>query len=79
MTATEADGLIAKLKDAGRRRASANRHRLEGLVQLKGAYEDIRVLAAEAGRLGITRVRVAEAVGVSRQNLHLILSGKTKV
>jgi ParB-like chromosome segregation protein Spo0J len=78
-TTTEADELIAQLEDAGQRRASANRHKLAGLQQLAKAYEDIRAYAAEASRLGITKKRVAEAVGLSRQGLDNILTGKTGV
>jgi hypothetical protein len=78
-TTTEADELIAQLEDAGERRASANRHKLAGLQQLAKAYEDIRAYTAEASRLGVTKKRVAEAVGLSRQGLDNILTGKTGV
>ena len=78
-TTTEAAELIAQLEDAGQRRASANRHKLAGLQQLAKAYEDIRTYTAEASRLGITKKRVAEAVGLSRQGLDNILTGKTGV
>jgi hypothetical protein len=75
----EAERLIQQLRDAGDRRASANRHRLEGMQQLNAAYEDIRVYAAEAERLGITRKQVADAVGVTRQQLHNILTRTTSM
>jgi CRP-like cAMP-binding protein len=73
----EAARLLAQLRDAGTRRASANRHRFDGLQQLNQAYQDIRVYAAEAGPLGITRAQVAEAVGVTRQQLYIILTRTT--
>jgi len=71
--------LIEKLRAAGARRASANRHRWDGMQQLTTAFEDIRVYAAEAERIGVSKKRIAEAVGVSRQQLHNILTGATKM
>lgn len=78
-TTTEAGELLIQLRDAGKRRAEANRHTLPGLQALSQAYEDIRAWTAEATRLGVTKGQVAEAVGVSRTQLFNILSGKTKV
>jgi CRP-like cAMP-binding protein len=71
--------LIEKLRDAGARRASANRQRWDGMQQLATAYGDIRTYAAEAERIGITRKQIAEAVGVSRQQLYNILVGATNL
>jgi hypothetical protein len=73
----EAAELIEQLREAGVRRASANRHHLDGMRQLSKAYEDICVYAAEAARIGVSRKQIAEAVGVTRQQLHNILTRTT--
>jgi hypothetical protein len=75
----ERDQLLEQLRDAGERRATANRQTLDGLTQLKKAYEDIRVYSAEARRLHMPWPRIGAAVGVSRTQLHNIITGKTKV
>lgn len=76
-TEPDQQALIAKLQEAGSRRAGVNRHTLAGRQALDSAYADIREHAAEAERLHLTRAAVAEAVGVSRAQLHNILTGKT--
>lgn len=76
---TEADRaqLLADLREAGSRRAEHSSSRtLAGRQALNQAFEDIRVLAAEAERLRVTKLEVAEAVGLKRAALYNILSGK---
>lgn len=80
-TVVEVDGaeqraLLVQLKEAGERRAAANRHTAAGRTALDDAYADIRAYAAEAERLHLTRAQVAAAVGVARAQLYNILSGK---
>lgn len=78
MDTPEASGLLEQLTNAGQRRAAANRHSPEGLAAIGLAYDDIRALTPEAVRLGVTKRRVAEAVGVSPVQLYNILTGHTK-
>jgi hypothetical protein len=75
---TEAQAaLLAELREAGERRAKYSTARSTiGRLSLDEAYRDIRVLAAEADRLQLTKVQVAEAVGVKRAALYNILTGK---
>lgn len=68
---------LDRLAEAGRRRASANRQTLVGRGQLDQAYADIRTLEPEAKRVKLTRDQIAEAVGVSRAQLHNILAHRT--
>jgi hypothetical protein len=68
---------LDRLAEAGHRRATANRQTLAGRGQLDQAYADIRILEPEAKRLGLTRDQIAEAVGVSRAQLHNILAHRT--
>jgi len=70
--------IVAQLIDAGELRArhSAKR-KLEDVIAKNKAYDDIRKLAVEAFELGLTRTQVADAVGVSRNALHDILTGKS--
>jgi hypothetical protein len=77
-TPEEREALLAQLREAGDRRATYSAHRtLAGRQELAAAYQDIRVLAAEAGRLGITKLQIAEAVGLKRAALYNVLTGKT--
>lgn len=71
--------LLDRLVAAGRKRATSSRHNATGLAALDDAYNEIRVVAAEATRVGLTRNEMAEAVGVGRAQLYNIISGKTKV
>lgn len=73
----EQEAELDRLREAGTRRATANRQTLAGRTQLDRAYTDIRVLEPEAKRVGLTREQIAEAVGVSRAQLHNILTHKT--
>lgn len=78
-TTKTTEQLLDELAEAGRRRAANNRRGgLDMLLRLRDAYEDIRRLAAEAeGKL--TKQRIADAVGVTPQMLHNILTRKTSV
>jgi hypothetical protein len=78
-TTTEATEILDQLREAGERRATANRQTLAGLEQLRRAYEDIRVYSPEARRLGCSWPVIANAVKLSRAQLHNITTGKTKV
>lgn len=76
------DTVLAALREAGERRAKANRHELDGLLQLKQAYDDIRRLVDEIDKredLHLTRPVIAAAVGVTQQGLYNILTHRTKV
>lgn len=77
MTESELGTALMHLRDAGERRAHANRHTRDGIEQLTHAYSDIRVWAAEARRLGATVKSVYETVGISRTALDNILNNKT--
>lgn len=74
---TEQTAELDRLREAGHRRGTANRMTLTGRTQLDQAYADIRVLEPEAKRVKLTRDQIAEAVGVSRAQLHNILTHKT--
>lgn len=69
--------LIERMVALGRERAGANRHTLDGRQTLDDVYREVRVQAAEAQRLGVTRVQLAEAFGVNRAAFYKILSGET--
>lgn len=77
-TPEEQEALLVQLREAGERRAAHSAQKtLAGRRELEAAYQDIRVLAAEAGRLNLTKLQVAEAVGLKRAALYNVLSGKT--
>ena len=77
-TPEEREALLGQLREAGERRALHSAQRtLAGRQELAAAYQDIRVLAAEAGRLGLAKIQVAEAVGLKRAALYNVLTGKT--
>lgn len=69
--------VLMQLRDAGQRRAGANRHTPTGMATLDAAYRDIRWLAAEARRLGLTVKTVYETLGISRTALDNILNKRT--
>ncbi len=69
--------LIARLVELGQARAIANRHTAVGRKALDKAYAGIRKLAPEGERLGVTRVEMMQAVGVSKAAYYKILSGET--
>lgn len=71
------------LRDAGERRANANRHTPDGMKALHAAYADIRYWTAEARRLRtpegrhlITVRRVAATVGISPSGLDNIINNR---
>lgn len=68
---------LDRLAEAGQRRAGANRQTLLGRAALDQAYADIRAIEPEVRRLGLTRDQIAAAVGVSRAQLHNILTRRT--
>lgn len=77
-TDAERAELLTRLRDVGARRAQhSTAKNLAGVAAREACNEEIRVLAAEAGRLGITKVEIAEAVGLKKASLYLVLSGKT--
>ena len=67
-----------QLRAIGAERATVSTSRkLAGITRREQLNEDIRVLAAEAGRLGITKQEIAEAVGLKKAALYLVLTGKS--
>lgn len=69
--------LLERMVELGKRRAGANRHTLVGRQTLDDVYQEVRVQAAEAERIGVTRVHMMEAFGVSKAAFYKILSGET--
>lgn len=77
-TAEDRAELLAGLREIGERRALVSTSRtLAGITAREACNEDIRVLAAEAGRLNITKMEIAEAVGLKKATLYLVLTGKS--
>lgn len=69
--------LLAELKVLGARRAEhSTSRRTAGRIALDAVYADIRAVVPEAERVGLTRIQVAEALGIGRAALYNILSGK---
>jgi hypothetical protein len=77
MTEDEVGAVLMQLRDAGQRRANSNRHTAAGRSARDAAYRDIRWLAAEASRLGLTVKLVYETLGISRTALDNILNKRT--
>jgi hypothetical protein len=69
--------LLERMVELGNRRAETNRHTLVGRQILDDIYHEVRVQAAEAERIGLQRVQMMKAFGVSRAAFYNILSGKT--
>lgn len=69
--------LLERMVELGKLRAGANRHTLVGRQTLDEVYQEVRVQAAEAERIGVTRVHMMEAFGVSKAAFYKILSGET--
>lgn len=69
--------VIERLVTLGQARAGANRHTAAGRKALDKTYADIRAAAERGEALGLKRVQMIEAVGVSKAAFYNILSGKT--
>lgn len=73
--AAQREDVLRRLREAGERRAAAEERRdfAERIQAYAESSREIAALADEAyGRLGLSTVTIAEAVGVKRQRLHLI-------
>ena len=75
----EQQRLLDELAEIGARRADATRRRQTsaGRAALDQAYAELRALEPTAKAAGLTREQIANAVGVSRTQLHNILSHRT--
>lgn len=69
--------ILDRLAQLGAERAGANRHTLSGRRALDDAYREIRVAAAEGDRVGLSRVQMFRAIGVSRTAFYNIINGDT--
>ena len=77
-TAEERDALLQQLREVGAERAKVSTSRkLDGITRREQLNEEIRVLAAEAGRLNISKQEIAEAVGMAKATLYLVLTRKS--
>lgn len=75
--AARRDVVLEELRRAGDiREHNSNARDLEGTTAREKAYKDIRRLAAEAEKLGLTRAQIGDAVGLKRAALYLVLSEK---
>lgn len=72
----EQQAVLDQLAEQGRIRKLANRHTLDGRRALDEAYREIQVLVAEGTRLGLQRIHMTEAVGVSKAAFYAIVAGK---
>lgn len=79
VTAPDRETVEAALVEAGRIRAGGDHYSTRGKLALLDAYARIVDLYPQAQAVGLTSVRVAELIGVSRPQLWRIRAGQTEV
>lgn len=75
-----ADEILARLRAVGERRKKASRHNIAGIQTINETSKEIRELTNEAveGNL-LKKIEIANALGLSRQQLDNILNERIKV